>query len=134
MASLSVPPSPKLCVVCTWMVDTAEAKRYAAKVVRRLRADYPDAHCSLTFSTPLELLVATILSAQCTDERVNKVTPALFRKYPTAAHYAKAPLAELERAIQSTGFFRSKSKNIQSCCRALVDRYDGQVPGEIARE
>ncbi len=113
------------------MVATVEAKRYAAKVVRRLRTDYPDAHCSLNFSTPLELLVATILSAQCTDERVNKVTPALFRKFPTAAHYAKAPLADLEKAIQSTGFFRNKSKNIQACCQALVERFDGHVPGEM---
>lgn len=113
------------------MVATAEAKRYAAKVVRRLRADYPDAHCSLNFSSPLELLVATILSAQCTDQRVNKVTPALFRKYPTALRYAKAPLEDLERAIQSTGFFRNKAKNIQGCCRMLVDRFDGEVPAEM---
>lgn len=113
------------------MVAPAEAKRYAMKVVRRLRADFPDAHCSLNFSTPLELLVATILSAQCTDERVNKVTPALFRKYPTAAHYAKAPLADLERAIQSTGFFRNKAKNIQACCQALVENYDGVVPRDL---
>ena len=113
------------------MVATAEAKRYAMKIVRRLRADYPDAHCSLDFSTPLELLVATILSAQCTDERVNKVTPALFRKYPTAAHYAKAPPAELERAIQSTGFFRNKAKNIQACCQALVEEHDGEVPQSL---
>lgn len=113
------------------MVATAETKQYAAKVVRRLRADYPDAHCSLTFSSPLELLIATILSAQCTDERVNKVTPELFRKYPTAAHFAKAPLQDLERAIQSTGFFRNKAKNIQACCRALVEKYDGEVPRNL---
>lgn len=113
------------------MVATAETKRFAAKVVRRLRADYPDAHCSLNYGSPLELLIATILSAQCTDERVNKVTPGLFRKYPTAAHFAKAPLEELERAIQSTGFFRNKAKNIQACCQALVENYDGEVPEDL---
>lgn len=113
------------------MVATDETKRFAAKVVRRLRADYPDAHCSLNYNSPLELLIATILSAQCTDERVNKVTPALFRKYPTAAHFAKAPLKDLERAIQSTGFFRNKAKNIQACCEALVEKYGGVVPEDL---
>ncbi len=113
------------------MVATAETKRFAAKVVRRLRADYPDAHCSLNYDSPLELLIATILSAQCTDERVNKVTPALFRKYPTAAHFAKAPLKDLERAIQSTGFFRNKAKNIQACCEAMVEKYGGVVPEDL---
>ena len=106
----------------------ADAKRYAEKVVRGLRREYPEAVCSLDFRTPLELLVATILSAQCTDERVNRVTQALFRKYTTAADYAQVPLADLERDIQSTGFFRNKAKSIKACCEVLVRDYGGQVP------
>ena len=113
------------------MADIAEAKRHAGKVARRLAEHYPDATCSLDFQSPLELLVATILSAQCTDRRVNQVTKTLFRKYPAAAHYAKANLAELERDIQSTGFFRNKAKSIQNCCRTLLERYDGEVPKDI---
>jgi endonuclease-3 len=106
-------------------------KRRAASIVRRLRAAYPDAVCALKFSNPLELLVATILSAQCTDVRVNMVTPGLFQRYPTAADYAAAPIADLEQAIQSTGFFRNKAKNIQACCRKLVEVFDGQVPQSL---
>ena len=113
------------------MAATAEAKRHAAKIARRLAEHYPEATCSLDFQSPLELLVATILSAQCTDVRVNQVTKSLFRKYPTAAHYARAKLPELERDIQSTGFFRNKAKSIQNCCRALLERYDGEVPKDI---
>lgn len=113
------------------MAATAEAKRYAAKIARLLAKAYPDATCSLDFQSPLELLVATILSAQCTDVRVNLVTKTLFQKYPTAAHYAQAKLAELERDIQSTGFFRNKAKSIQTCCKTLLERYNGQVPSEI---
>jgi len=113
------------------MAATAEAKRHAAKIARRLAEHYPEATCSLDFHSPLELLVATILSAQCTDVRVNLVTKTLFRKYPTAAHYARAKLPELERDIQSTGFFRNKAKSIQNCCRVLLEQYDGQVPKDI---
>ena len=101
------------------------------KFVRLLRRHYPAATCSLDFHTPLELLVATILSAQCTDERVNIVTKDLFRKYRSAADYAQVPIAELEKDIQSTGFFRNKAKSIQNCCRLLVEQYDGQVPQDI---
>ena len=101
------------------------------QVVRLLRRHYPAATCSLDFHTPLELLVATILSAQCTDERVNIVTKDLFRKYRSAADYAQAPIAELEKDIQSTGFYRNKAKSIQNCCRLLVQQYDGQVPQDI---
>jgi len=89
---------------------------------------YPDARCELDHSNPLELLVATILSAQCTDKRVNLVTPELFRRFPTASSYAAAPPGELEAAIRSTGFFRNKARSIQACCRALVARHDGRVP------
>jgi endonuclease III len=113
------------------MVASADAKKYAAQVVRRLAKAYPDAECALNFRTPLELLVATILSAQCTDRRVNLVTKDLFRKYRSAADFAAAPLPELERAIQSTGFFRNKARNIKACCQQLVDRFEGQVPQDL---
>ena len=113
------------------MAAVADAKAHTAKVVRRLRREYPDASCSLDFRTPLELLVATILSAQCTDERVNLVTKKVFRKYPTAAHYASASLPELERDIQSTGFYRNKAKSLKGCCQALVETHQGKVPKEI---
>ncbi len=108
-----------------------DVKRHAAGILRLLRRHYADATCSLNFHTPLELLVATILSAQCTDERVNLVTQDLFRKYRSAADYAQAPLAELEKDIQSTGFYRNKAKSIQNCCRLLVQQYAGQVPQDI---
>ena len=100
----------------------------AVKILASLRRAYPDAHCELNFSNPLELLVATILSAQCTDKRVNIVTAELFKKFRTARDYAEAPLAEIEEAIKSTGFFRNKAKNIQACCRKLVERHRGEVP------
>jgi endonuclease-3 len=96
--------------------------------MRRLRRAYPQAVCALKFADPLQLLVATILSAQCTDVRVNMVTPALFAKYPDAAALAKAPRRDLERMIQSTGFFRNKAKNIQEASKAIVDQYGGKVP------
>ena len=115
------------------MAPAADAKRRARQIARRLSEHYPDATCALHFQSPLELLVATILSAQCTDVRVNQVTKTLFRKYPTTAHYARAKLAELERDIQSTGFFRNKAKSIQNCCRLLLERYDGQVPKDLAQ-
>ncbi len=98
------------------------------KIIAGFQRTYPGAHCELDHRSPLELLVATILSAQCTDKRVNLVTPALFQKYRTAADYADAPIAELEQAVKTTGFFRNKAKNIQSCCRKLVERYQGRVP------
>lgn len=93
-----------------------------------LRRTYPDAHCELLHRNPLELLVATILSAQCTDRRVNQVTPGLFACYPTAAAYAQAPRAELEDAIRSTGCFRNKARSIQACCQRLVEGHGGEVP------
>ena len=89
---------------------------------------YPDAHTELNFKNPLQLLVATILSAQCTDKRVNMVTPALFRKYRTAKDYADAPQAEFENAIRSTGFFRSKTKSIRGAMRAIAEEHGGKVP------
>jgi endonuclease III len=115
------------------MAARADAQRHADQIARALAKHYPDAACSLDFHSPLELLVATILSAQCTDTRVNQVTKSLFRKYPTAAHYARASLGELERDIQSTGFFRNKAKSIQNCCRTLLESYGGEVPKDIAQ-
>ena len=113
------------------MACTAEEKRHAQKIVRRLARQYPDATCSLNFSSPLELLVATILSAQCTDERVNLVTKDLFKKYRSAADYAMAKPAALERDIKSTGFFRNKAKSLRSCCQQLLDEHDGEVPQDL---
>jgi endonuclease-3 len=99
-----------------------------ARLIGLLREAYPDAHCELNFSNPLELLVATILSAQCTDKQVNIVTAELFRKYRSAAAYAAAPPAEFENDIRRIGLFRNKAKNIQACCRALMERHGGEVP------
>ncbi len=113
------------------MVATKEAKRHAAKVLRRLERDYPDVDCELNFQNPLQLLIATILSAQCTDKRVNLVTKELFKKYQTAADFANAPLRDLEKAVQSTGFYRNKAKNIKSCCSALVEQHNGRVPKRL---
>ena len=113
------------------MPATAEQKRHAAKVARRLAKDYPEAVCALNFSNPLELLIATMLSAQCTDVRVNIVTAELFKRFRTAADYAAARTKDLEKAIQSTGFFRNKAKNIQACCRKLADDFGGEVPQDL---
>ena len=100
----------------------------AGRIVRKLARLYPDAHCALHYENPLQLLVATILSAQCTDARVNRITPALFARYPDAKAFAAAEQAELEKMIQSTGFYRSKAKNLIACCRLLVELHGGEVP------
>ncbi len=102
-----------------------------ARLLRILEQTYPDARCALNYRNPLELLVATMLSAQCTDERVNMVTPALFTRYPDAASYAEAEPAELEELIHSCGFYRQKAKSIRACCRRLVEEFGGEVPGEM---
>jgi endonuclease-3 len=109
----------------------AALKSLAAKVVRHLRKDYPDAACALHHKSPFELLVATILSAQCTDVRVNIVTKDLFRKYPGPEDFARAPLGDVEKAIQSTGFFRNKAKSIKAASAALLERYCGNVPQDL---
>lgn len=98
------------------------------ELIKRLKKAYPDAHCALNHSSAFELLIATILSAQCTDERVNIVTAELFRKYRGPEDYVAVPQAELERDIHSTGFFRNKSKNIKAACQRIVDVYGGKVP------
>lgn len=103
----------------------------ARQIVRLLAREYPDARCALDHQTPLQLLIATILSAQCTDARVNLVTPALFARYPDAKAFANAKPRELETAIQSTGFFRNKTRSILAATRKIVEEYHGQVPGTM---
>ena len=109
-------------------VAATERKARARKIIARLRREYPDATCALHHHSALELVVATILSAQCTDARVNMVTPHLFAKYRTAADYASADPCVLEKEIQSTGFFRNKTKSIIGMAQALVERHGGEVP------
>ncbi|MFP7365086.1 endonuclease III [Corynebacterium callunae] len=106
-------------------------KRRARRINRTLEVAYPDAHCELDFTNPLELTVATILSAQCTDVRVNQVTPALFARYRTAQDYAEANRAELEELIRPTGFYRNKATSIMGLGQALVTQHDGEVPGTL---
>lgn len=103
-------------------------KQRALEILLRLKRLYPDATCSLDYETPVQLLVATILSAQCTDERVNMVTPELFRRFPDAAAIAGADLSEIEALVRSTGFYRNKAKNIQGACRMIMEQFGGQVP------
>ena len=107
------------------------APEKVAFILEKLEESFPRAHCTLDFTGPLELLVATVLSAQCTDVRVNKTTPEIFKKYPTAAAYARAPLADLEAAFHPTGFFRQKAKSVQGICQALVEHHGGQVPASL---
>ena len=104
-----------------------------AQLIRTWPKVYPDAHTELNFKNPLELLIATILSAQCTDKRVNMVTPALFKKYRTAKDYAAAPQAELEKAIKSTGFFRNKTKSIRAATSTIANRFGGKVPDSMEK-
>jgi len=108
-----------------------KARERVAQLIEIFPHVYPDARTELNFKNPLQLLIATILSAQCTDKRVNIVTPALFKKYRTAADYAKAPPAELEKAIQSTGFFRSKTKSIRGATSTIAGKFGGRVPDSM---
>jgi len=101
------------------------------RITAALQRAYPEAHCELNYSNPLELLIATILSAQCTDKQVNIVTESLFQKFRRAEDYALVETAELERAIQRIGLFRNKAKNIKACCQQLVEKYAGEVPRTI---
>jgi endonuclease-3 len=103
-------------------------KQRALEILQRLKLLYPEAPCTLDYTTPVQLLVATILSAQCTDERVNLVTPELFRRFPDAAALASADLAEIEELVRSTGFYRNKAKNIQAACRMIMTEFGGLVP------
>ena len=100
-------------------------------ILKRLDEAYPGATCALNYQTPLQLLIATILSAQCTDERVNKVTPSLFQEYKTARDFAEADLETLQEEIRQTGFYKNKAKAIQACCRRIVEEYGGEVPSTL---
>jgi endonuclease-3 len=124
-------PRARLFSTGNLMTTSARNKSYVRQVLTILRREYPEARCALDFRTPLELLIATILSAQCTDTRVNIVTKELFRKYRTASDYAEAPLEDLEKEIQSTGFYHNKAKNIRACCRILSQEYGGRVPRDL---
>ena len=116
------------------LAETPLARTRRARAINReLGRIYPDAHCELDFTSPLELAVATILSAQCTDARVNMVTPALFARYPTAKDYAEADRAEVEDLIKPTGFFRNKTTSLIGLGQALVERHDGEVPRRLAQ-
>jgi endonuclease-3 len=113
------------------MKNSDPLKKRTREILKRLAKVYPDAHCALHHDNPLQLLIATILSAQCIDVRVNMVTPALFKRYPDAVAFATAEPAELEKMIQSTGFFRNKAKNIIACCKKIVEEHGGDVPGTM---
>ena len=109
----------------------SDKNNHTGEIIRRLRKEYPDAHCALNHANAFELLVATILSAQCTDERVNIVTANLFRKYRKPQDYIEVPLEELEKDIHSTGFFRNKAKNIQGACQKIIEQFGGEIPGTM---
>jgi endonuclease-3 len=116
-------------LTCLMPRESKEAKAARVKkIIAGLKKTYPGAHCELNYSKPLELLIATILSAQCTDKRVNIVTAELFKKYRSAADFANAPLAALEQEVRTTGFFRNKAKSIKTACQAIVEQHGGQVP------
>ena len=125
-------PSQRAAPVAKSPKTKAEKRHVADVVLERLRAEYPDAHCELDHSNAFELLCATILSAQCTDVRVNMVTPALFRRYPTAEALSLAKLDDVEEIVRTTGFYRSKAKNLVSMANRLVDLHGGEVPRTIA--
>jgi endonuclease-3 len=110
---------------------STEEKQRTRKIIAKLRKAYPDAQCSLNHSNAVELLIATILSAQCTDERVNIVTADLFRKYRSCADYLNVPAEELQQDIHSTGFFRNKTRSIQGACKKMIEEHGGQVPNDI---
>lgn len=116
----STPPSP-----------TDELPQRAVEILRRLTQQYPNATCSLTYHSPVQLLVATILSAQCTDVRVNQVTPSLFERYPDAAAFAESDLEQLAQLVRSTGFYRNKAKNIRAACQLIMTHYEGRVPAKM---
>ena len=120
-------PSPKF-KIRRWRESRAKRAARSAEIVRRLHSSYPDADCALTYSSPWELLVATILSAQCTDERVNAETPALFARFPSPRSFAEADIAEIEELVRRTGFFRNKARAIKESAIVLVEQFDGRLP------
>ena len=111
----------------------ASKQQRSLEILIRLKQLYPDAGCTLNYETPVQLLVATILSAQCTDERVNRVTPELFRRFPDAGAIANIDLEVLENLVRSTGFYRNKAKNIQAACRMIVNEFGGEVPQQMEK-
>ncbi len=113
------------------MAASREEKNHARRVVRHLAKHYADAECALNYDSPFQLLIATILSAQCTDERVNIVTADLFAQYPTAHDLAQATQKQVEKIVKSAGFYRAKAKNIRNCAKQLVEKYDGEIPLEL---
>ena len=119
--------SPKF-KIRRWRESRAKRAARTAEIVGRLHAGYPDADCALTYSSPWELLVATILSAQCTDERVNAETPALFARFPSPQSFAEADISEIEELVRRTGFFRNKARAIKESAIALVEEFDGRLP------
>src|ERR1700732_4833909 len=112
---------------------TMKGRERVAQLIEIFPQGYPGAHCELDFKNPLQLLIATILSAQCTDKRVNMVTPALFKKYRSAKDYANAPPGELESSIKSTGFFNSKAKSIRGATAAIAEKFGGKVPNSMEK-
>lgn len=114
------------------MESLEEKKKRAVRIVRALKKTFPDAQCKLTFRTPFELLVKTILSAQCTDERVNRIGETLFQTYPGPEEFAKVSQPTLERAIHTAGFFRNKARHIRACAQLLLEQYNGQVPQSLS--
>ncbi len=124
---------PRFEPLAEWLAheSSGEKRKRALLIHRRLTREYPQAETALEFSNPLEMLVAVMLSAQSTDATVNKVTPVLFAKYPTAEAYASAPPGALERDIHSTGFFNQKARNIRAACRMILDEFGGEVPGSM---
>ncbi len=121
----AAPPPPR-------RESLAARKQRTAAVAERLVQAFPAATCSLDFQSPFQLVIATILSAQCTDKRVNMVTPTLFQRWPTAEAMARASQRQIEQVVRTTGFFRAKAKNILGCCQALVERHGGEVPRQLA--
>ena len=114
------------------MKETTEEKKLRiGKIIRRLRKVYPEVKCELDYSNPMELLAATVLSAQCTDKRVNIVTPALFKKYKTIPDYAAARLTDVEKLVQSTGFYKNKAKNIINAAKLIMEKFKGEVPRKL---
>ena len=112
------------------MSKTSEVKR-ASEILKRLKKEYPEVKIALNFGTPFQLLISTILSAQCTDERVNQVTKTLFKKYKKPEDYLKVSITELEKDIFSTGFYRQKARSIKNCCKLLLEKFDGKVPKDF---
>lgn len=130
-ASPTKKAAPKKSAAKKPSAPSPELKKHTAKIIAQLKKDFPDADCALVHQTPFQLLIATILSAQCTDERVNIVCKDLFKKYKQPADFAAAPLSEIEQAVKSTGFYRNKAKNIKACSAELVDKYKGKVPKDL---